>query len=126
MIQGVRGWREIGEIRAESRWSTVRKRGHLGPQDNLILMPYARIPQCQTPITLAPDIPHSEPQTLSVCLPKTPPLWTHKAHHPEPPRACLPPILSGVVFNEVYAASKFALEGFFESLAVQLLQFNIL
>nr|XP_036855057.1 retinol dehydrogenase 8 isoform X3 [Manis javanica] len=33
--------------------------------------------------------------------------------------------LQGVVFNEVYAASKFALEGFFESLAVQLLQFNI-
>ncbi|XP_070348063.1 retinol dehydrogenase 8 isoform X6 [Equus asinus] len=31
----------------------------------------------------------------------------------------------GVVFNEVYAASKFALEGFFESLAIQLLQFNI-
>ncbi|KAB0400194.1 hypothetical protein E2I00_009481, partial [Balaenoptera physalus] len=34
--------------------------------------------------------------------------------------------LQGVVFNEVYAASKFAMEGFFESLAVQLLQFNIL
>ncbi|XP_076975521.1 retinol dehydrogenase 8 [Tamandua tetradactyla] len=33
--------------------------------------------------------------------------------------------LQGVVFNEVYAASKFALEGFFESLAIQLLQFNI-
>uniref|UniRef100_G1M0D1 Retinol dehydrogenase n=2 Tax=Ailuropoda melanoleuca TaxID=9646 RepID=G1M0D1_AILME len=33
--------------------------------------------------------------------------------------------LQGVVFNEAYAASKFALEGFFESLAVQLLQFNI-
>ncbi|KAF6307041.1 retinol dehydrogenase 8 [Rhinolophus ferrumequinum] len=33
--------------------------------------------------------------------------------------------LQGVVFNDVYAASKFALEGFFESLAVQLLQFNI-
>ncbi|XP_024601822.1 retinol dehydrogenase 8 [Neophocaena asiaeorientalis asiaeorientalis] len=33
--------------------------------------------------------------------------------------------LQGVVFNEVYAASKFAMEGFFESLAVQLLQFNI-
>ncbi|XP_036983211.2 retinol dehydrogenase 8 isoform X2 [Artibeus jamaicensis] len=33
--------------------------------------------------------------------------------------------LQGVVFNDVYAASKFALEGFFESLAVQLLQFGI-
>ncbi|GAB5567697.1 retinol dehydrogenase 8 isoform X1 [Prionailurus iriomotensis] len=44
---------------------------------------------------------------------------------PRPQRAQPPPILSGVVFNEVYAASKFALEGFFESLAVQLLQFNI-
>uniref|UniRef100_A0A2K6Q5T8 Retinol dehydrogenase 8 n=1 Tax=Rhinopithecus roxellana TaxID=61622 RepID=A0A2K6Q5T8_RHIRO len=31
----------------------------------------------------------------------------------------------GVIFNDVYAASKFALEGFFESLAIQLLQFNI-
>ncbi|XP_066109439.1 retinol dehydrogenase 8 isoform X2 [Saccopteryx bilineata] len=31
----------------------------------------------------------------------------------------------GVMFNDVYAASKFALEGFFESLAIQLLQFNI-
>nr|XP_035975546.1 retinol dehydrogenase 8 isoform X2 [Halichoerus grypus] len=31
----------------------------------------------------------------------------------------------GVLFNEAYAASKFALEGFFESLAIQLLQFNI-
>ncbi|XP_012789967.2 retinol dehydrogenase 8 [Sorex araneus] len=33
--------------------------------------------------------------------------------------------LQGVIFNDVYAASKFALEGFFESLAIQLLQFNI-
>ncbi|XP_066217121.1 retinol dehydrogenase 8 isoform X1 [Saccopteryx leptura] len=33
--------------------------------------------------------------------------------------------LQGVMFNDVYAASKFALEGFFESLAIQLLQFNI-
>nr|XP_003460903.1 retinol dehydrogenase 8 [Cavia porcellus] len=33
--------------------------------------------------------------------------------------------LQGVVFNDVYAASKFALEGFFESLAIQLLQFSI-
>ncbi|NXY52342.1 RDH8 dehydrogenase, partial [Ceuthmochares aereus] len=31
----------------------------------------------------------------------------------------------GIVFNDVYAASKFAVEGFCESLAVQLLQFNI-
>ncbi|XP_040586041.1 retinol dehydrogenase 8 isoform X1 [Mesocricetus auratus] len=31
----------------------------------------------------------------------------------------------GVMFNDVYAASKFALEGFFESLAIQLRQFNI-
>ncbi|XP_057269470.1 retinol dehydrogenase 8-like, partial [Pezoporus wallicus] len=30
-----------------------------------------------------------------------------------------------VVFNDVYAASKFAVEGFCESLAVQLLQFNV-
>ncbi|XP_043938441.1 retinol dehydrogenase 8 [Protopterus annectens] len=33
--------------------------------------------------------------------------------------------LSGVVFNDVYSASKFAIEGFCESLAVQLLKFNI-
>nr|XP_004667468.1 retinol dehydrogenase 8 [Jaculus jaculus] len=33
--------------------------------------------------------------------------------------------LQGVIFNDVYAASKFALEGFFESLAIQLRQFNI-
>uniref|UniRef100_G1T1C7 Retinol dehydrogenase n=1 Tax=Oryctolagus cuniculus TaxID=9986 RepID=G1T1C7_RABIT len=33
--------------------------------------------------------------------------------------------LQGVMFNDVYAASKFAVEGFFESLAIQLLQFNI-
>ncbi|XP_039766465.1 retinol dehydrogenase 8 [Ornithorhynchus anatinus] len=33
--------------------------------------------------------------------------------------------LQGVVFNDLYAASKFAIEGFCESLAVQLLQFNI-
>nr|KAF6297710.1 retinol dehydrogenase 8 [Pipistrellus kuhlii] len=45
-------------------------------------------------------------------------------HHPDP-KSRLPPSLSGVVFNDVYAASKFALEGFFESLAIQLLQFNI-
>lgn len=33
---------------------------------------------------------------------------------------------AGIVFNDVYAASKFAVEGFCESLAVQLLQFNVL
>ncbi|XP_048198253.1 retinol dehydrogenase 8 [Perognathus longimembris pacificus] len=33
--------------------------------------------------------------------------------------------LQGVMFNDIYAASKFALEGFFESLAIQLLQYNI-
>uniref|UniRef100_A0A8C3KI21 Ketoreductase domain-containing protein n=1 Tax=Calidris pygmaea TaxID=425635 RepID=A0A8C3KI21_9CHAR len=33
--------------------------------------------------------------------------------------------LQGIVFNDVYAASKFAVEGFCESLAVQLLQFNV-
>ncbi|NXN94151.1 RDH8 dehydrogenase, partial [Rhinopomastus cyanomelas] len=33
--------------------------------------------------------------------------------------------LQGIVFNDVYAASKFAIEGFCESLAVQLLQFNV-
>lgn len=31
----------------------------------------------------------------------------------------------GVVFNDVYTASKFAIEGFCESLAVQLLKFNV-
>ncbi|RVE75967.1 hypothetical protein OJAV_G00004030 [Oryzias javanicus] len=34
--------------------------------------------------------------------------------------------LQGVVFNDVYTASKFAMEGFCESLAVQLLKFNII
>ncbi|KAM6904834.1 retinol dehydrogenase 8 [Xenentodon cancila] len=33
--------------------------------------------------------------------------------------------LQGVLFNDVYAASKFAVEGFCESLAVQALKFNI-
>ncbi|NXD18599.1 RDH8 dehydrogenase, partial [Nothocercus nigrocapillus] len=33
--------------------------------------------------------------------------------------------LQGIVFNDVYAASKFAVEGLCESLAVQLLQFNV-
>ncbi|KAM4677808.1 retinol dehydrogenase 8 [Discoglossus pictus] len=33
--------------------------------------------------------------------------------------------LQGLVFNDVYAASKFAIEGFCESLAVQLLKFNV-
>ncbi|XP_072925207.1 retinol dehydrogenase 8a isoform X2 [Hemitrygon akajei] len=33
--------------------------------------------------------------------------------------------LQGIIFNDVYAASKFALEGFCESLAVQLLKFNV-
>lgn len=34
-------------------------------------------------------------------------------------------LASGVVFNDVYTASKFAMEGFCESLAVQLMKFNI-
>ena len=34
-------------------------------------------------------------------------------------------VFAGVVFNDVYAASKFAMEGFCESLAVQLLKFNV-
>lgn len=33
--------------------------------------------------------------------------------------------LQGVVFNDVYTASKFAIEGFCESMAVQLLKFNV-
>uniref|UniRef100_UPI0037E8DD49 retinol dehydrogenase 8-like n=1 Tax=Semicossyphus pulcher TaxID=241346 RepID=UPI0037E8DD49 len=33
--------------------------------------------------------------------------------------------LQGVVFNDVYAASKFAMEGFCESFAVQLMRFNV-
>lgn len=32
---------------------------------------------------------------------------------------------AGIVFNDVYAASKFAMEGFCESLAVQLFKFNV-
>lgn len=35
-------------------------------------------------------------------------------------------VSAGVVFNDVYAASKFAMEGFCESLAVQLLKFNVM
>lgn len=31
----------------------------------------------------------------------------------------------GVVFNDVYTASKFAMEGFCESMAVQLMKFNV-
>ncbi|XP_051982109.1 retinol dehydrogenase 8-like [Xyrauchen texanus] len=33
--------------------------------------------------------------------------------------------LQGVIFNDVYSASKFAMEGFCESLAIQLLKFNV-
>ncbi|XP_026056656.1 retinol dehydrogenase 8-like [Carassius auratus] len=33
--------------------------------------------------------------------------------------------LQGVIFNDVYTASKFAIEGFCESMAVQLLKFNV-
>ncbi|NXT26639.1 RDH8 dehydrogenase, partial [Syrrhaptes paradoxus] len=33
--------------------------------------------------------------------------------------------LQGIVFNDVYAASKFAVEGFCESLVVQALRFNV-
>ncbi|NXA40949.1 RDH8 dehydrogenase, partial [Eudromia elegans] len=33
--------------------------------------------------------------------------------------------LQGIVFNDIYAASKFAVEGFCESLVVQTLHFNI-
>lgn len=32
---------------------------------------------------------------------------------------------AGILFNDVYAASKFAVEGFCESLAVQALRFNL-
>lgn len=41
-------------------------------------------------------------------------------------RGLSPSSPTGIVFNDVYAASKFAVEGFCESLAVQLLQFNVL
>ena len=34
-------------------------------------------------------------------------------------------VCAGVVFNDVYAASTFAIECFCESLAVQLLKFNV-
>ncbi|KAF1482664.1 Retinol dehydrogenase 8, partial [Eudyptes chrysocome] len=33
--------------------------------------------------------------------------------------------LQGIVFNDIYAASKFAVEGFCESLVVQALRFNV-
>lgn len=36
-----------------------------------------------------------------------------------------PPTHPGIVFNDVYAASKFAVEGFCESLVVQALRFNV-
>lgn len=41
---------------------------------------------------------------------------------------CTPPTAAphpGIVFNDVYAASKFAVEGFCESLVVQALRFNV-
>jgi retinol dehydrogenase-8 len=41
---------------------------------------------------------------------------------PPDPESALP---AGVVFNDVYTASKFAMEGFCESMAVQLLKFNV-
>ncbi|NXA43287.1 RDH8 dehydrogenase, partial [Eudromia elegans] len=44
---------------------------------------------------------------------------------PRPHGALRLPAAPGIVFNEVYAASKFAVEGLCESLAVQLLQFNV-
>lgn len=42
--------------------------------------------------------------------------------------SCTPPTATprpGIVFNDVYAASKFAVEGFCESLVVQALRFNV-
>lgn len=36
-----------------------------------------------------------------------------------------PLIYTGLLFNDVYSASKFAVEGFCESLAVQAMKFNI-
>lgn len=36
-----------------------------------------------------------------------------------------PPTHPGIVFNDIYAASKFAVEGFCESLVVQALRFNV-
>lgn len=36
-----------------------------------------------------------------------------------------PPTRPGIVFNDIYAASKFAVEGFCESLVVQALRFNV-
>lgn len=36
-----------------------------------------------------------------------------------------PHFYTGLLFNDVYSASKFAVEGFCESLAVQALKFNI-
>lgn len=41
------------------------------------------------------------------------------------PKLILVHLFAGVVFNDVYAASKFAMEGFCESLAVQLFKFNV-
>lgn len=111
----------------EGRWSTASRRQHPAPPGQPILAPICS--HHTMPHTRHVSPKHSLLLSLKasrLCLPKTPALWTHKAHHPGLQRTCLSPILSGVVFNEVYAASKFALEGFFESLAVQLLQFNIL
>ena len=34
-------------------------------------------------------------------------------------------LFTGILFNDIYAASKFAVEGFCESLAVQALRFNL-
>lgn len=57
-------------------------------------------------------------------------VWGGPAVRGSRSRGCLdelgPSLLTGIVFNDVYAASKFAVEGFCESLAVQLLQFNVL
>lgn len=65
-----------------------------------------------------PLAPSSDPGSSLLCLLKAPCLLQH-------PLKPSPPTPAGVVFNDVYAASKFALEGFFESLAIQLRQFNI-
>lgn len=46
----------------------------------------------------------------------------NKNDMPDVPFASFP---AGILFNDVYAASKFAVEGFCESLAVQALRFNL-
>lgn len=89
-------------------WNTAGKRWDLAPQ----LHPDPTWSHNTLPYThhVGPRYPLI-PKSSLLCLPRPHPSGPTKPTTQTPQRARLPAILSGVVFNEVYAASKFAMEG---------------